>query len=166
MSLTWYPKKILPDVSPTAQPSEGGYQATDTPFPFGFLQKAQGPLSNTAAPRTDYCLRLGTTQNQKGRCLNLRTPQEVIGDILRIAPLTQDAISKLESLAQPATVITPPSPIPNPNAPYSLNPNRGVDDEVQPVHGAEIQKIELVPAEEPLNLFIFDILSKSFSKSF
>lgn len=77
----------------------------DAPFPFGtagFLQKAQTAQSNSAIPRADYCLWLGTTRNMKGthRCLNLSTLREVTGDNFRPAPLTSDAITPLKQLTQ------------------------------------------------------------------
>ena len=71
---------------------------TDAPYAFGtagFLQRAPGPLSNTAASRADYCLWLKGTH----RCFNLSTLAEMTGDTFRPAPLTQDAIDRLRQLA-------------------------------------------------------------------
>ena len=67
----------------------------------GFLQHASGPASNTAAPRGDYCIWLGTTHNLAGtyRCFNIDTLREVIGDIFRPAHLTDAAIARLTQLA-------------------------------------------------------------------
>jgi hypothetical protein len=71
--------------------------AKDAPFAFGtagFLQRASGPSSNTAAARGDYCLWLGTTHNLAGthRCFNIDTLREITGDIFRPALLTDAAV--------------------------------------------------------------------------
>ena len=130
----------------------------DAPYPFGtagFLQKAPGPLTNTAAARADYCLWLGTTRNQKGthRCLSLATLREVTGDTFREAPLTEDAIKILKTMASnplPAPVVTEEPPLLNPDTRYPLDPNRGVDD-VQDTEEEtimpEVTQMTLVPAE-------------------
>ena len=109
----------------------------DAPFPFGtagFLQRAQTVQSNSMIPRADYCVWLGTTRNLKGthRCLNLDTLREVTGDIFRPALLTQAAITRLKELAgsvplHPQDIGPPESPLDNPDAPYALDPHRGVD---------------------------------------
>ena len=77
----------------TAFRSRNPSYKTDTPYAFettGFLQRAQGPLFNTAAPRADFCLWLGTTRNLKGthRCFNLGTLTEITGENFRPAPLS------------------------------------------------------------------------------
>ena len=140
---------------------------TDTPFAFGttgFLQRAQGSLSNTAAPRADYCLWLGTTRNLKGthRCLNLGTLTEITGDNFRPAPLTQDAIQRLRAIAGTSPLEQnipqdPEPPLPDPNSPYALDPNRGVDDseiEIQPLQPLPV----LVPAETATVPLPYDIV--------
>ena len=81
----------------------------DAPYAFGttgFLQRAPGPLSNTAAPRADYCLWLGTTRNLIGThwCFNLSMLAEMKGDTFRPAPLIQDAIDCLRQLAGKTTI--------------------------------------------------------------
>jgi hypothetical protein len=108
----------------------------DAPFAFGttgFLQRAPGQKSNTAASRGDYCLWLGTTRNLAGthRCFNLDTLMEMTGDIFRPAPLTTAALQRLQrlsGLSLPEAPIIPQleAPLENPSAPYPLDPNRGV----------------------------------------
>ena len=107
------------------------------PFAFGtagFLQRPSGAQSNTAQPRADYCIWLGTTRNLAGThlCCNLSTLQLVTGDIFRPAPLTPDAADRLSRLAgsqdAPPPVDLEPL-IHNPSPPYSLDPNRGVNNE-------------------------------------
>ena len=69
---------------------------TDAPYAFGqagLLQEAQGPSSNSAAaPRGDYCVWIGTTQNITGthRCLNIGTFREITRDTSRPTLLTTD----------------------------------------------------------------------------
>jgi hypothetical protein len=82
--------------------------AKDAPFAFGtagFLQRASGPASNTAAARGDYCLWLGTTHNLAGthRLFNIDTLREITGDIFRPALLTDAAIARLAQLAGPTS---------------------------------------------------------------
>ena len=101
----------------------------DAPHAFGtagFLQRVQGPLSNTAAPRGDYCIWLGTTHNLAGthRCLNLDTLREITGDIFRPALLTNAAIQRLSQLAgvvgaRPSTT-NEEIPLENPTPRYAL----------------------------------------------
>lgn len=110
----------------------------DAPYAFGtagFLQRAPTHQSNTAQPRADYCIWLGTTCNLKGthKCLNVDTLRIVTGDTFRPAPFTHIAISRLQLLAGkspllPSDVGPPEVPLPNPNMPYALDPNRGVDN--------------------------------------
>ena len=134
----------------------------DAPFSFetaGFLQKAQGPMSSSAAPRADYCLWLGTTRNQKGthRCLNLSMLQEITGDTFRPAPLTEDTLRQLKQLATPGAVLPPvmlEQLLDDPNAPYHLDPTRGVDLEAPPTELTEATAdviVSLTPAEVPLD---------------
>ena len=111
--------------------------ARDAPHPFGtagFLQRAQGPTSNSAAPRGDYCIWLGTTHNLAGthRCLNIDTLREITGDTFRPALLTDAAIARLTLLAGQSYVDQPVAPealLENPAAPYALDPHRGVEEE-------------------------------------
>lgn len=70
----------------------------DAPYAFGqagFLQKAQHSQSNSAAPRGDYVIWLGTTHNISGthRCFNVETLREISGDVLRPALLTPLAVA-------------------------------------------------------------------------
>jgi Reverse transcriptase (RNA-dependent DNA polymerase) len=112
--------------------------ARDAPFAFGtagFLQRASGPASNSAAPRGDYCIWLGTTHNLAGthRCFSIDTLREIRGDIFRPSLLTDAAISRLTRLSGSLTLTpeAPPQPevpIANPQSPYILDPNRGEDD--------------------------------------
>jgi hypothetical protein len=116
--------------------------AKDASFAFGtagFLQRASGPASNTAAARGDYCLWLGTTHNLAGthRCFNIDTLREITGDIFRPALLTDAAIARLAQLAGPTSVepqpLEPPEdPLTNPNTRHVLDPNRGVATEDAP----------------------------------
>ena len=135
----------------------------DAPFPFGvagFLQRAQSTQSNTGLPRADYCIWLGTTRNMKGthKCLNLETLATITGDVFRPAPLTQAAINRLQQLAGALNHdnLGAPSPEPalaDPNAPYGLDPSRGVDVELSdmdaPPQGASTTPDEHnIPYEE------------------
>jgi hypothetical protein len=111
--------------------------ARDAPFAFGtagFLQRAPGPTSNSAAPRGDYCIWLGTTHNIAGthRCLDLDSLREITGDTFRPTSLTQQAIHRLTRHAgqlKPDTsdVLALELPLENPSPAFSLAPNRGVD---------------------------------------
>ena len=132
----------------------------DAPYPFGtagFLQKAPGPLTNTAASRADYCLWLGTTRNQKGthRCLSLSTLREITGDTFRVAPLTDEAIKLIKTMAStpvPAAITTDELPLSNPDTPYPLDPNWGVDNVQETDEDtvtAQDTQFSLVPAETP-----------------
>jgi hypothetical protein len=139
--------------------------AKDAPFAFGtagFLQRASGPSSNSAAPRGDYCLWLGTTHNLAGthRCFNIDTLREVTGDIFRPAPLTNAAISRLTQLAgsnshathatddiQSLEPLEPPLFDPNPR--HILDPNRGAP--VEDVLEEDTPLLtEIVPADDAL----------------
>ena len=120
----------------------------DAPYAFGtagFLQRVQGPLSNTAAPRGDYCIWIGTT-----RCLNLDTLREITGDIFRPALLTNAAIQRLSQLA--GVVGARPStnneeiPLENLTPRYALDPTRGVAPD--PEQNEESPMItDIVPAD-------------------
>ena len=84
-----------------------------TPHPFeiaGFLQHANGPRYNSADPRADYVIWLGTTRNLAGahRCFNFTTMQEVTGDNFTPAPLTFQAVQRIDQLAGAAD-LTPTS---------------------------------------------------------
>ena len=120
----------------------------------GFLQRPKGPTSNSAAQRADYVIWLGTTRNLAGthRCLNLSTLAEITGDKFTPAPITQDAIDRLMSLAgyppppaQPPTTCAPEPFLENLAPHYPLDPHRGVlsdepaSDPVPPV---------IVPADD------------------
>ena len=119
----------------------------DAPHAFGtsgFLQRAPGTHTNTAAPRADYCIWLGTTRNLKGthRCFNLGTLAEVTGDTFRAAPLTHEAIDRLRRLAgtpslQQGKPNDPEPSLPDPNSPYALDPNRGVAEDNSTVTSPE-----------------------------
>jgi hypothetical protein len=110
--------------------------ARDAPHAFGtagFLQRAQGPTSNSALPRGDYCIWLGTTHNIAGthRCLDLDTLLEKISDVFSPALLTTSAINHLSQLAGvlPTNLAIAPIVGPlhdNPTAPDALDPDRGV----------------------------------------
>jgi Reverse transcriptase (RNA-dependent DNA polymerase) len=138
--------------------------AKDAPFAFGtagFLQRASGPSSNSAAPRGDYCIWLGTTHNLAGthRCFNIDTLREVTGDIFRPAPLTNAAITRLTQLAgssSNATHVTddsqslepPEPPLLDPNPRHILDPNRGAP--VEEVLEEDPLLTEIVPADDAL----------------
>ena len=132
--------------------------AKDAQFAFctaGFLQRASGPSSNTAAARGDYCLRLGTTHNLAGthRCFNINTLREMTGDIFRPALLTDAAIARLAQLAGPTSYepqpLEPPEEhLANPNTRHVLDPNRGVAIEDVPNEGPLLT--EIVPADDAL----------------
>jgi hypothetical protein len=127
----------------------------DAPYAFGttgFLQRAAGPLSNTAAPRADYCIWLGSTRNLKGthRCFSLAT---LTGDTFRPAATTQQTIGIMRKLA--GTLIVErkeqphEQPLPDPDSPYPLDPNRGVledDSSCNREESAEV-RLELVQAD-------------------
>jgi Reverse transcriptase (RNA-dependent DNA polymerase) len=131
----------------------------DAPYQFGqagFLQRVKGPTSNSASPRGDYCLWLGTTRNIAGthRCLNLDTLQEITGDTFRPTLLTNEAIARLTRLAGDPTYDVassiPSEPLLEP-APawYSLDPNRGVEMQVHPDQGVEsTDRLDIVPAND------------------
>ena len=131
----------------------------DAPHAFGtsgFLQRASGTHTNTAAPRADYCIWLGTTRNLKGtnRCFNLSTLAEVTGNTFRPAPLTSEAIDRLRRLA--GTPMIPNSapdnkelPLSGPNSPYALDPNRGVEENDSTVPEPTLFVPILVSANDP-----------------
>lgn len=135
------PKHNAPGHLPAYTPFRGRTPSykTDTPHAFGttgFLQRAQGPLSNTAAPRADYCLWLGTTRNLEGthRSFSLGTFTEITGDTFRPAPLTADAINRLRILTtapcpEQNVIDIPEPPLSFPDSPYALDPNRGVEED-------------------------------------
>jgi hypothetical protein len=138
--------------------------AKDAPFAFGtagFLQRASGPSSNTAAPRGDYCIWLGTTHNLAGthRCFNIDTLREVTGDIFRPALLTNAAITRLSQLAgspprecptndETQLLVSPEDPLLDPQPRYILDPNRGV--QVEEVPDVEPLLVDIVPADDAL----------------
>ena len=106
-----------------------------TPHPFGvtgFLQRPVGPQYNSSMQRTDYVVWLGTTRNLAGthRCFNLTTLQEITGDQFTPAPITQEAITRINRMA--GTVDLSPVPIQpqldDPSSPYALDPSRGQED--------------------------------------
>ena len=131
----------------------------DAPHAFGtsgFLQRASGTHTNTAAPRADYCIWLGTTRNLKGthRCFNLSTLAEVTGDTFRPAPLTSEAIDRLRRLAgTPMISNSAPNnqelPLSDPNSPYALDPNRGVEENDSAVLEPTLSVPILVSANNP-----------------
>ena len=112
--------------------------ARDATFAFGtagFLQRAPGPTSNSAAPRGDYCIWLSTTHNLAGthRCLDIDTLREITGDTFRSALLTPSAITRLTRLPgqqapEPSDALAPELPLDNPRLAYSLDTNRGVEE--------------------------------------
>ena len=153
------PKANSPDHVPAYTQFTGRIPSfvKQTPHHFGqsgYLQRPKGPASNSAAQRADYVIWLGTTRNLAGthRCLNLSTLAEITGDKFTPAPITQDAIDRLMSLAgyppppaQPPTTCAP-EPFLESLAPhYPLDPHRGVlsdepaSDPVPPV---------IVPADD------------------
>jgi Reverse transcriptase (RNA-dependent DNA polymerase) len=126
------------------------------PFAFGtpgFLQRANGPLSNTANTRGDYGIWLGTTRNLAGThtVFNLSTLHTMNGDIFRPAPLTPEAAARISRLAGALDTSVPiPSSelsLPNPSPFYPLDPNRGVHADLQ-VPPSPI--VMLDPPESPL----------------
>ena len=110
-----------------------------TPHPFGiagFLQRSSGPTYNSSAPRADYVIWIGTTRNLAGthRCFNLTTLQEITGDHFTPAPLTLDAINRINRLASVSdttTIQSDPS-IVDPSPPHPIDPNRGVEEDSIP----------------------------------
>ena len=106
---------------------------TIAPFPFGtpgFLQRAKTVTSNSAAPRADYCIWLGTTRTSSGthRVVNLDTLQIMTGDKFTAAPLTAAAAARLATLATGQPDHKPPGPqslLADPSPPQALDPNRG-----------------------------------------
>ena len=112
--------------------------AKDAPYAFGtagFLQRASTATSNSASPRGDYCIWLGTTHNLAGthRCFNIDTLREITGDTFRPTLLTAAAITRLTQLTNNSprsenyTVEQAEALILNPSAPFPLDPNRGVE---------------------------------------
>jgi hypothetical protein len=101
----------------------------DAPHPFGiagFLQRTHSPGYNSAAPRGNYCIWIGTTHNLADtHRLNLATLREMTGDTFYPALLTPEAIRHLNMLAGDP-VDFPEAPLENPSAPYPLDPYRGV----------------------------------------
>jgi hypothetical protein len=133
------PKANSPDHVPAYTQFTGRIPSfvKQTPHDFGqsgFLQRPRDPSSNSAAQRADYVIWLGTTRNLAGtyRCFNLSTLAEITGDKFTTAPLTQDAIDRLMSLAgyppppaQPQTRAPAPF-LKNLSPHYPLDPHRGV----------------------------------------
>ena len=130
--------------------------AKDAPYAFGtagFLQRASGPTSNSAAPRGDYCIWLGTTHNLAGthRCFNIDTLREMTGDTFRPALLTDAAIRRLTQLSgipssHPDELPLSEPQLENPQSSYPLDPNRGVEVLEEPQPTAE-GLLEIVPAD-------------------
>ena len=118
----------------------------------GFLQRAHHPKYNTASPRGDYCIWLGTTHNLAGthRCFNIDTLGEVTGDVFRPTEITQAAILRLSTLAginSPPTSTVPEPMLDNPTPTYPLDPDRGVEpDVVAEVHAD--QHTDIVAADD------------------
>ena len=109
----------------------------------GFLQKASHTSSNSSAPRQDYCIWLGATCNLAGthNCFNIVILRMMTGDKFTPAPLTVDAAKRLTQLAgqKEGDLRQPEAPdLMNPSPPYSLNPNRGVADDVSTPSGNPI----------------------------
>ena len=129
-----------------------------TPHAFGiagFLQKASSTRSNTADPRADYCIWLGTTRNLAGTnmCFNLATLRVVTGDIFRPAPLTNEAATRISRLAgvQDTGPVQPLEPyLMNPSPPYPLDPNRGEDSTgaIPPEATSESEPISITTAND------------------
>jgi hypothetical protein len=100
----------------------------------GFLQRSVGPSYNSAQPRGEYTIWLGTTRNLAGThlCFIVATRQMMTGDTFRPAELTASAISFISKLSgpPPTDLFHPPeeTPLDNPNAPYPLDPDRGAQD--------------------------------------
>ena len=93
----------------------------------GFLQRSVGPSYNSAQPRGEYTIWLGTTRNLAGThlCFNVSTRQMMTGDTFRPTELTASAITfitKLSGQPSPDIAVEPPQPLlENPNAPYPLD---------------------------------------------
>ena len=131
----------------------------DAPHSFGqpgFLQKAQHAQSNSAAPRGDYCIWLGTTHNISGthRCLNLETLREITGDVFRPALLTPLAVRRLTQLAGPQPPMSSLLPtyeeqLTDPSPPYALDPNRGVDDVLELLQPSSDGAVQFPSDEAP-----------------
>jgi Reverse transcriptase (RNA-dependent DNA polymerase) len=114
----------------------------------GFLQRASHSQYNTASPRGDFCIWLGTTHNLAGtnRCFNLDTLREVTGDVFRPTMITPAAILRLSTLAGvPHTVSSQISELilDNPTPPYPLDPARGVEPDV-----TEDSQTDIVAADD------------------
>ena len=104
----------------------------------GFLQRSVGPSYNSAQPRGEYTIWLGTTRNLAGThlCFNVNTSQMMTGDTFWPAELTASAITFISKLSGPPPtefVTLPEEPLlDDPNAPYPLDPDRGVKDDTPP----------------------------------
>lgn len=128
----------------------------DAPHPFGiagFLQRAHHPKYNTATPRGDYCIWLGTTHNLSGthRAFNIDTLREITGDVFRPTVITPAAILRLSTLAG---ILPPPLPslpemtLENPTPPYQLDPDRGVEPDVPNVYDNYEGRTDIVTADD------------------
>jgi hypothetical protein len=102
---------------------------------------------------------LGTRRNLKGthKCLNLDTLREQTGDVFRPTHFTQAAIERLNNLSENSKSEIDNSPtevaLENPNQPYALDPQRGVDTdkadvEDQQVRQEEMNDTDVIPAFE------------------
>ena len=129
-----------------------------TPHAFGiagFLQKANHHASNTAAPRQDYCIWLGTTRNLAGThsCFNLATLRMMTGDIFTPAPLTPDAVTRINQLAQHTEPAVPTIAEPalfDPSPSYSLDPDRGVLNDFPDAPPVDEANLPTTSTEEPI----------------
>ena len=116
----------------------------------GFLQRSVGPSYNSAQPRGEYTIWLGTTRNLSGThlCFNVNTRQMMMGDTFRPAELTQSTIAFISKLSgpPPTELVTPPTEpfLTNPNALYPLDPARGIQDIPSEVQDPHVQRL---PAE-------------------
>lgn len=129
------PKTNSPDHTP-AYTSFTGLMPNfkkQTPHPFGvsgFLQRPVGPQYNSSSSRADYVIWLGTTRNLAGthRCFNLTTLQEMTGDTFTPAPITHEAILRINRMAGTVDLTPVPAQLPlsDPTPPYALDPLRGV----------------------------------------
>ena len=139
----------------------------DEPHAFGqaFLQKAQHSQSNSAEPRGDYCIWMGTTHNISGthRCLNLETLREITGDVFRPALLTPRAVRRLTQLAGPQPPLQSLLPtyeeqLIDASPPYALDPNRGVEEVQDVVLPSSDGVVQLSSDEAPTTGIITEII--------
>ena len=118
---------------------------TIAPFPFGitgFLQRAKTANSNSAAPRADYGIWIGTTRTSSGthKMINLDSLQIITGDKFQPAPLTAAAVTRITTLATGhiTPALPPTEPLLTDHTPrYDLDPDRGVDTAPAPTDPAE-----------------------------